>query len=77
MWKVYKYDGHYIQGEFISQHKTESAALKKAEKTIGHKRETKMKRKSELLIWLDAEDGTPMGVIIKKHSKGGAKVSTE
>jgi len=77
VYKIYKYDGHYIQGEFISQHKTESAALKKAEKAIGHKREAKMKSHDALLIWLDAEDGTPMGVIIKKHSKGGAKASTE
>ena len=77
MYKIYKYDGHYIQGEFISQHKTEFAALKKAEKVIGYKRKAKMKRHNTLLIWLDAKDGTPMGVIIKKHSKGGVKASTE
>ena len=77
MYKIYKYDGDYIQGEFISQHKTEAAALKKAEKVIGHKREAKMKKKDESLIWLDAEDGTPMGVIVKKIKKGGAKASTE
>jgi len=77
VYKIYKYDGHYIQGEFISQHKTESAALKKAKKAIGHKREAKMKNKDESLIWLDAEDGTPMGVIVKKIKKGGEKASTE
>ena len=34
MWKVYKWNGIYIQGDLISQHKTESAALKKAKKEI-------------------------------------------
>ena len=27
MWKVYKYNGHYIQGDLVSKHKTEDAAL--------------------------------------------------
>ena len=31
-WKVWKWDGHYIQGELISSHTTEAAALKKAKK---------------------------------------------
>jgi len=78
MWKIYKYDGHYIQGEFISQHSTESAARKKAAKIIGHKREERKKRKEEIVIWLDAENGTPMGVIVKKtrKKKGDEMVST-
>ena len=33
-WKVYKYDGHYIQGELISKHTTESAAMKSAKKSF-------------------------------------------
>ena len=41
MWKIYKWDGHYIQGEFISEHTTEAAALKKAKKTIKYLKATK------------------------------------
>ena len=33
-WKVWKWDGRYIQGELISSHTTEAAALKKAKKEI-------------------------------------------
>ena len=32
MWKVYKYNGSYIQGELVSKHSSESAALKAAKK---------------------------------------------
>ena len=34
MWKLYKYNGHYIQGDLISKHATESAAMKKAKNVI-------------------------------------------
>ena len=37
MWKVYKWDGHYIMGELVSKHSTESAALKAAKKSIKFK----------------------------------------
>jgi hypothetical protein len=66
MWKVYKYDGHYIQGELVGSHSSESAALKKAKKVIGHSRTEKEEDSKEVTIWLDDENGTPMGVIIKK-----------
>ena len=32
MWKIYKWNGHYIQGDFISKHSSEDAALKKQQK---------------------------------------------
>jgi len=71
MWKVYKWNGKYIQGDLISQHKTESAALKKAEKEIDFTYTVKgIGSRGEKLIWLDAEDHTPVGVIVKKV-KGG------
>ena len=70
MWKVYKWNGMYIQGELISQHKTESAAMKKAKKEIEFAYAVKDDRKEEKLIWLDAKDHTPVGVIVKKV-KGG------
>ena len=43
MYKVYKYDGHYIQGELISKHATESAAMKSAKKNIFFKTAVKSK----------------------------------
>ena len=70
MWKVYKWNGIYIQGELVSTHKTESAALKKAKKEINFAHAVKDDRADEKLIWLDAEDHTPVGVIVKKI-KGG------
>lgn len=70
MWKVYKWDGHYIQGELVSKHSSESAARKAAKKSVGHSKEVKEEDKKEVTIWLDSEDGQPMGVIVKtKKSK--------
>ena len=66
MWKIYKWDGHYIQGDFISKHKTEDAALKKAAKEIAFTFAEKSKIGKETLIWLDDISHTPMGVIVKK-----------
>jgi len=84
MWKVYKWDGHYIQGEFLSKHSTEKAALTKAKKKINYSKAVKSKliadkQRGEVVIWLDREDGTPMGLIVNKtrKKKGDAKVSTE
>ena len=66
MWKIYKWDVHYIQGDFISKHKTEDAALKKAAKEIAFTFAEKSKIGKETLIWLDDISHTPMGVIVKK-----------
>ena len=66
MWRVYKYDGHYIQGDLISKHSTESAAVKKAKKELNFSYSTKVTRDKEILIWLDDEEHTPVGVVIKK-----------
>ena len=83
MWKVYKWNGKYIQGDFISQHSTEKVALAKAKKKINYSRATKSKLptykvRGETVIWLDKEDGTPIGVIVKKvrKKKGDAMAST-
>ena len=67
MWKVYKYNGHYIQGDLVSKHTTESAAIKKAKKVINFTFSEKVKRKNEILIWLDDKDYLPLGVIVKKQ----------
>jgi len=66
MWKVYKWNGHYIMGELISKHSSETAALKAAKKKINFARTEKQKNGNETRIWLDAENATPLGVIIKK-----------
>jgi len=66
MWKIYKWNGHYIMGDLISKHSSEDAALKKAAKEIGFTFAEKVKRDKEILIWLDNTDHTPVGVIVKK-----------
>tara|TARA_B100001094_G_scaffold227665_1_gene222201 strand:+ start:7558 stop:7767 length:210 start_codon:yes stop_codon:yes gene_type:complete len=66
MWKIYKYDGRYIQGEFLSKHTSENAALKAAKKNIGYTFCEKQKINKETRIWLDDVDHTPMGIIVKK-----------
>ena len=81
VWKVYKYDGQYIKGELISQHKTEAAALKKAKKEIKYLKATKrvptgandIGGKEEIIIWLDGVGGTPLGIITKKINKEAKK----
>ena len=76
MWKVYKYNGRFIQGDLISKHSSESAAVKAAKKAIGFKKKKREKSKEEIVIWLDGDDGEPMGIIVKKQKKGGEKAST-
>tara|TARA_R100000664_G_scaffold13329_1_gene21351 strand:- start:57 stop:257 length:201 start_codon:yes stop_codon:yes gene_type:complete len=66
MFKVYKYNGHYIQGELISKHTTESAAMKSAKKNIFFKKAIKSKLLKPKVIWLDGENNTPVGVITTK-----------
>ena len=63
---VYKHDGHYIQGELISKHTTESAAIKSAKKNIFFKKAVKSKIVKPKVIWLDGENNTPVGVITMK-----------
>ena len=68
-WKVWKWNGHYIQGELLSSHTSESAALKKAKKEIKYLNAVKEEKKDEIVIWLDGENGQPLGVITKKKTK--------
>jgi len=70
-------------GEFISKHSTEAAALKAAKKKINYARTERstlpsFKASNEIVIWLDSDNGTPMGLIIKKtrKKKGDETVST-
>lgn len=77
-WKVWKWNGRYIQGELLSSHTSEAAALKKAKKEIKYLNAVKEESKTEITIWLDGETGTPLGVITKKKrkKKGDDKDST-
>ena len=74
MWKLYKNNGHYIEGELISQHKTEDAAIKRAKKEIDFKFSEREKKKNEILIWLDGENHTPVGVIVHELKKGTKRI---
>jgi len=69
MWKIYKWNGHYIQGDFVSKHSSEDAAIERAKKELDFTYAEKSKIGKETLIWLDDNNHTPIGVIIKK-SKG-------
>ena len=75
MWKDYKNDGRYVQGELLSKHRSQSAALKCAKKLIGHLTEVEEIRKDEHLIWLDGEGGTPLGVIVHPKKTRPKKIS--
>ena len=66
MWKVYKWNGHYIMGELISKHSSEAAALKAAKKKIKFIKTEKEKKGKEIIIWLDGDNSEPLGVIVKK-----------
>ena len=66
MWKLYKWNGHYIMGDLVSKHSSEDAALKKASKEIKFTFAEKVKKGKETLIWLDDSEHTPVGVIVKK-----------
>ena len=66
MWKIFKYDGKYIQGELVSKHSSEDAALKAAKKKLSFTFCEKQKVGKETRIWLDDINHTPMGIIVKK-----------
>ena len=53
-------------GDLISSQKSESAAIKKAEKKIKFKFTKKEKKKNEIRIWLDDEKHMPVGIIVHK-----------
>ena len=65
MFKLYKYNGHYIQGELVSKHSTESAALKAAKKKLNYHVAIPSKIIKPQVIWLDDENHNPIGVITK------------
>ena len=66
MWRIYKWNGHYIQGDLVSKHSSEAAAVKKASKVLNVAFTERVQQDRETLIWLDDSNHTPVGVIIKK-----------
>ena len=59
-------NNNYIQGELISKHSSESAALKKAADMIEFKHKVKEEDTDEVVIWLEDEDKIPIGIITKQ-----------
>ena len=72
MWKVWREYNNYIQGELISKHSSEAAALKKAKAELEFKHKAKEEDKDEIVIWLEDEDKIPIGIITKK--KGAKRI---
>lgn len=66
MWKLWQEYNGYIQGELISKHASEKAALKKAKTVIEYKYETKEEDTEEIVIWLENEDRMPIGIVTKQ-----------
>lgn len=70
MFKVYVWDGRYIQGKEVGEADTESEAWKIAKAALaeaefeGPFKKERERRKSELVIWLDDKHGNPVGIII-------------
>ena len=50
MWKLYKWNGHYIMGDLVSKHSSETAALKAARKKIDFTHKEKIKRNKEVIL---------------------------
>ena len=72
MWKVWKEHNNYIQGELVSKHSSAAAALKKAAAEIEFKHKVKEEDTDEIVIWLEDEDRSPIGIITKK--KGAKRI---
>ena len=72
MWKVWRENNNYIQGELISKHSSESAALKKAAAMIKFKHKIKEENTNEIVIWLEDENKIPIGIIT--HKKGTKRI---
>jgi len=65
-WKIYKSNGRYIQGEYISKHRTKEKALEKAKKTIEYSHISYEEKENEKIVWLDNKNHIPVGIIIKE-----------
>jgi aromatic ring hydroxylase len=66
MWKFWRENNNYIQGELVSKHSSQSAALKKAANEIEYKYTVKEEDTKETVIWLEDEDRKPIGIITKQ-----------
>jgi hypothetical protein len=66
MWKLWRENNGYIQGELVSKHSSEKAALKKAKAVIEYKHKVKEEDTDEIVIWLEDEDKSTIGIITYK-----------
>jgi hypothetical protein len=62
-WSVWRWNGHYIMGELLKEYKTKKSAIKYAEKNIKY---SKMVPNNKDEIFLEDEDGMPIGILIKR-----------
>ena len=63
MWEVWEWDGQCIQGKLHKAYKSKQSAIKYARKTIEYDKETPDSRNE---LFLEKEDGTPVGIIVKR-----------
>ena len=50
MWKVYAYNGRFIQGDLVSKHSSEAAAVKAAKKKIDFKKQVEYFYNANMII---------------------------
>jgi len=72
MWKLWRENNGYIQGELLSKHSSEKAALKKAKAVIEYKHKVKEEDIEEIVIWLEDEYRSAIGIIT--HNKGTKRI---
>jgi hypothetical protein len=72
MWKLWREHNGYIQGELISKHASDKAALKKAKTVIEYKYQVREEDTNEIVIWLEDEDKIPIGIVT--HKKGTKRI---
>ena len=66
MWKLWREHNGYIQGELISKHASDKAALKKAKAVIEYVHTVREEDTEEITIWLENEDKMPIGIVTKQ-----------
>ena len=72
MWKWWREHNGDIQGELISKHASDKAALKKAKTVIEYKYQVREEDTNEIVIWLEDENKSTIGIIT--HKKGTKRI---
>ena len=72
MWKLWREHNGYIQGELLSKHASDKAALKKAKTVIEYEYTVRDEDEDGDIIWLENENKMPIGIIT--HKKGAKRI---